>query len=231
MSDVAATSGASIYEQAGIKQIDPNVQSPDENKEELGQKDFLQLMTAQLQNQDPMKPMENGDFLGQMAQFSTVSGLEGLQTSFDQFSSNMLSSSALTASTMVGREVLVPSDKNLLKENQIMHGAVNLPADASEVIVTVKKPSGEQIASFPMGPKEAGLQHFYWDGGLENGEKAPPGEYVITAQAQISNKSEAVDTLAGARVNSVTLGSGSTDFTMHVDGLGEYKLKDVKEIG
>ena len=74
---------------------------------DLGQEDFLHLMLTQLKNQDPFKPMESGEFLGQIAQFGTVQGLAGLQTSFDSLSSSLVSNQALQASTVVGRSALV----------------------------------------------------------------------------------------------------------------------------
>ena len=73
---------------------------------DLGQEDFLHLMLTQLKNQDPFKPMESGEFLGQLAQFGTVQGLAGLQTSFDSLSSSLVSNQALQASSLVGRSAL-----------------------------------------------------------------------------------------------------------------------------
>ena len=73
---------------------------------DLGQEDFLHLMLTQLKNQDPFKPMESGEFLGQLAQFGTVQGLAGLQTSFDSLASSLVSNQALQASSLVGRSAL-----------------------------------------------------------------------------------------------------------------------------
>src|SRR5690625_1502858 len=77
---------------------------------EIGQEDFLKLMVTQLQNQDPFSPMENGEFLAQIAQFTTATGIQELQQSFERFSSNIKTEQALQAASLVGRNVVVESD-------------------------------------------------------------------------------------------------------------------------
>lgn len=79
-------------------------------KTELGQKDFLKLMTAQLQNQDPFAPMENGDFIAQMAQFSTVSGIEQMNQGLNGLVDQMRQMRIATASNLLGHSVLVPGN-------------------------------------------------------------------------------------------------------------------------
>ncbi len=81
---------------------------------ELGLNTFLKLMVTQLNNQDPFKPMENGDFLSQIAQFGSVTGLEQLNKSFESLSTNITSGQALQAGSLVGREVLAPVDSGYL---------------------------------------------------------------------------------------------------------------------
>ncbi len=94
--------------------------------DELGQAEFLELMTAQLRFQDPLEPMENGDFLGQIAQFGTVSGINELNTTFNSLNSSFQSNQALQASTLVGRKVLVPSEIGYLGATGGLSGSVEL---------------------------------------------------------------------------------------------------------
>ena len=82
---------------------------PSAPESEMGQADFLRLMTTQLQYQDPFKPMESGEFLGQIAQFSTVSGIQGMQESLDGLAAALSSNQTLQAASLVGRGVMVPS--------------------------------------------------------------------------------------------------------------------------
>src|SRR5262245_56224644 len=102
---------------------------------DLGQEDFLHLMITQLKNQDPFKPMESGEFLGQLAQFGTVQGLAGLQTSFDSLSTSLVSNQALQALTLVGRSALATSSTLAVVAGQSVSGAVDLPASTSIVNV------------------------------------------------------------------------------------------------
>ena len=95
----------SAFEDLGLKT--DHVKKPTEKKQ-LGQEDFMDLMLTQMNNQDPFKPMENGEFLTQMAQFSAVSGLKDIKESFQGLADTMQSNQALQAASMVGRKVLVP---------------------------------------------------------------------------------------------------------------------------
>ena len=146
-------SAASLYEQL-------NLTKPPERtvkNDRLGQEEFLSLMTTQLQNQDPFKPLENGDFIAQMAQFGTVSGIESLQKSFESLSTSLTSNRALEASVMVGRSVLVPSTHNNLVAGEPMKGAIDLPAAAGELTLKITNEKGELVATRVMGPQQKGL--------------------------------------------------------------------------
>ena len=92
-----------VLESLGLAKSKPKME-----EQKLGQEDFIKLMTTQMNHQDPMKPMENGDFLSDMAQFSTVAGLKEIKDSFNNLATSLQSSQALQASSMVGRTVLIP---------------------------------------------------------------------------------------------------------------------------
>ena len=93
-------------ELAGLELKQPEKKANDE----LGQSEFLDLMIAQLQHQDPLNPADSGEFLGQLAQFGTVNGITELQNSFADLATSLQSSQALQASTLVGRNVLIPGN-------------------------------------------------------------------------------------------------------------------------
>src|SRR5262245_23594956 len=126
-----------------------------ERKAELGQEEFLNLMITQLKNQDPFKPLESGEFLGQLAQFGTVSGLAGLQTSFDSLASSLVSNQALQAASLVGRSALVESDVAALAENGSVEGAVDVPSATGGVGVEVRDATGQVVKHLPLGPHAA----------------------------------------------------------------------------
>jgi flagellar basal-body rod modification protein FlgD len=196
----------------------------------LGQDDFLTLMVAQLKSQDPFKPMEDGQFLAQLAQFSTVSGITELKDSFASFSSSMVSNQALQASGLLGREVLVNKSTGLLETGGSLSAAVNLTASAGDVRVQIKNASGEVVRTMSLGTKPAGLATFTWDGVTDKGEIAPAGQYSITAQPVIDNKVlAAASVLVQARVESVTIG-GTQGLTLSLKGLGDVAFSDVRKI-
>ncbi|MDM7321939.1 MAG: flagellar hook capping FlgD N-terminal domain-containing protein, partial [Gammaproteobacteria bacterium] len=123
--------------------LSPPPKEETSRKGSLGQSDFLKLMTTQLMNQDPMAPMENGQFLGQMAQFSTVSGIQSLQASFEKLATALQTNRVLEASTMVGKKVLVEADRaELGPDGAGLKGVVEVPEGVSTVQLTLRDAQG-----------------------------------------------------------------------------------------
>lgn len=196
----------------------------------LEQDQFLELMIAQIQNQDPFKPLENGEFLSQMAQFSTVSGIQDLQDSFSQLAGSLTSNQALQASALVGRHVLVPSSTGLLFEDGVVYGTAELDTHAAEVRVTVKDVNGQVMRQVTLGSQPAGQLAFSWDGETDSGETAEPGIYQFEVSAVIDGKNTALNTFMAARVDSVTLGRNGQGTVLNLAGQGTVDLTEVREI-
>lgn len=136
----------------------------------LAQDEFLKLMTTQMTHQDPTKPMENNQFLSQMAQFGTVSGIQDLQKSFKDFSASISSDQALQAASLVGRNVSVPSDVGLLSAGGEINGNFDLSTSSPDVDVVITDPqTGDIIRKIPLGQQSAGAVPFSWDGLDSNG--------------------------------------------------------------
>ncbi len=198
---------------------------------ELGQEDFLQLMLAQLRHQDPLKPLENGEFIGQMAQFSTVSGIQDLSGAFNQLASSLQSNRALQASSLVGRSVLVPTDRAKLEPGTGVEGTAEVTAAATAVTVSIQDASGQTVRSFELGPQPAGAVKFVWDGLNDTGQAMPAGEYRIRVDAMIDGEMSALPTHVASKVESVSLDQGGAqDITLNVAGVGPVSLSDVDEI-
>jgi flagellar basal-body rod modification protein FlgD len=197
--------------------------------DKLGQEQFLELMIAQLKNQDPMKPMQNGEFLSQMAQFGTVSGIQDLQKSFSGLASSLQSNQALMASSLVGRAVLAPGDSATLASGGNLLAAVDLPRSAPNVMVDITDSSGQLVRRLELGAQDAGSTRFGWDGLSSAGTPAPAGRYKMTAQVQGGTERYAVNTLIEARVDSVTLG-GANGLVLNLAGIGPVNLADVRQI-
>ncbi len=200
-------------------------------KQELGQEDFLKLMITQFRNQDPFKPMENGEFLAQLAQFSTVKGLDDLNSSFGELSSSVVSNQALQASTLLGRDVLVGRSSSQLEAGAGLSGAVELTNSAGQVIVQITDENGAVVRQINLGAQSAGLARFEWDGRLADGTVAAAGEYTVKATTiGAGGMQTAAQTLVDARVESVTMSAGQRGMSLTLQGIGEVSFSDVRSI-
>lgn len=199
-----------------------------ERKSDLGQEDFLHLMLTQLKNQDPFKPMESGEFLGQLAQFGTVQGLAGLQTSFDGLASSLVSNQALQASSLVGRSALVQAAALDVVAGQSVAGAVDLPGSTSALSVAIRDEKGQTVRTLELGAQTEGLATFTWDGLDDDGDPVPAGHYSFSAAYRSGNESVGADTLLRAPIDSVLLGSDG--FSVELRGIGELPFTAVREI-
>lgn len=207
-----------------------NANRANEGNNELGQDQFLELMTAQIRNQDPFKPLENGEFLSQIAQFSTVTGIQDLQDSFSTFAGSLSSNQALQASALVGRSVLVNSDAAVLSPGGNVEGAVGVPDDSSEVNVEFFNAAGEVIKKLSLGPQSQGVIQFNWDGFADSGAPAPSGTYRIVANASINGETLALETLVKDNVESVILGRSGEGTILNLSSLGPTDFNRVEEI-
>jgi len=197
----------------------------------LGGTDFLTLMLAQLQNQDPTSPVDSNEFLSQLASLSEVQGITQLNTSFGTLSNSLVSSQALQASSLLGHQALVASSTGTLSTaGATLTGAVNVPQTSSGVVLNITNSSGVLVDSINLGAQSAGLANFSWNGETSNGSQAPAGTYTLSAQAAGVSSGTAVPTLVNGTVESVTMGAGSTGMTLNIAGLGSVPFSSVQQI-
>jgi flagellar basal-body rod modification protein FlgD len=196
-------------------------------KQALGQEQFLRLMTTQLQHQDPFKPMESGEFLSQIAQFSTVSGIQDLQASFSSLASSMVSNQTLQAAGLIGREVMVQSEVGFLPEDGTLQGAAYVPS-GGQVQVDIVDASGTVVRSLDLGTQPAGAARFDWDGLDSRGLRMEEGSYTLQARLQQGETQQSLQTFAVAQVKSVAL--GSSGIALELRGLAATALNDVYQI-
>ena len=134
-----------------------------ENKSTLGQEDFLKLMTTQLQNQDPFAPMENGDFIAQMAQFSTVTGITEMGNQMKALNDKLDSFRIATASQYLGHSVLVPGNVVRPNGNENIEGVIDVPNATTKLQVFFQKENGEILEQLDLGGQSRGLVGFSWN--------------------------------------------------------------------
>jgi flagellar basal-body rod modification protein FlgD len=208
----------------------PVPNSASTNRSELGQEEFFQLMLTQLQNQDPFKPMENGEFLSQIAQFSSVKSLGDLNSSFETLSASMLSSQALQGAALIGRAVLLPSDQAVLHNGAVVTGAVELDTSTSALRIQVRDAAGQVIRDIDLGTQPAGLVRFLWGGETNAGVPADPGVYTIDAQVFDGTGMQATPVLVNSLVLSVGVDPAG-NLLLNVEGRGDVPFDHVREIG
>ncbi len=202
----------------------------EESRTELGQNEFLKLMTVQLSNQDPFEPMENGEFMGQIAQFGAVNGINELLVSFQDLSTNLQSSQALQASSLIGRDVLVNLDQGYLPNQGALLGAVELDSSATDVAVNIYNASGEALSRVELGAQPIGLLQFNWDGNTFNGQRAPAGRYRIEVEASFGGNTEILTPQVLDQVRSLTLGSPGQAMRVDLANLGTVSFNQVNQI-
>ena len=196
----------------------------------LGQDAFLELMLTQIKHQDPLSPMESGDFLSQIAQFGTVNGITELNKSFATLSSSLQSSQALQASTMVGNTVLVPGNKSELVSGGQISGAIDLNISSTNLVVSIFDAAGQVVRQINLGSQVAGMTKFTWDGLDNSGDPLPEGTYTIEAAALISGEAVAQAVLVQAKVDSVSLSKTGGEPLLNLSGLGTVSISEVREI-
>jgi flagellar basal-body rod modification protein FlgD len=196
----------------------------------MTQSDFLQLLTTQLQDQDPTQPMDNSQMAAELAQFATLSTDQNiystLQTMNTNLSSNAQTSQVLNASNLVGKQVLVPSS-TLDYSGSTVNGAVNVTT-AGDVVVTVKDSNGNTVNTIDLGDQSAGLAQFSWNGTDSSGNAVANGTYTISANS--GGSSSALITYASGAVTGVGYGGSSTGTYVQVAGIGGVPLSQVAQI-
>jgi len=215
---------------SGLGLSTQNQQSgPTNDATDLGLNTFLKLMVTQLNNQDPFKPMENGDFLGQIAQFGSVTGLEQLNQSFESLAGSITSGQALQAGSLVGREVLAPIDTGHLAPGGSVRGQVTLNQSSPQVTVRITDQVGQLVREIPMGTAPSGSLNFTWDGMNDLGSYAPPGHYNVQVEAMQNDRPVDLQTKIFSKVESVNL-SGGNGLTLNLEGLGPIAFNNVQQI-
>jgi len=188
---------------------------------------FLKLLVTQLKNQDPLNPMDNAQITSQMAQISTVSGIDKLNATLQGMVSSFSANQSVQATAMIGHSVLVPGT-SLELQNGSAQAGVDLPQAADQVVVSIIDGSGRVVHKADLGAQAAGVLGFQWDGVTDSGANAAPGSYSFSVQAiQGGDKVDAVALRLGL-VGGVA--QGKDGVMLKVNGAGQVALSDVKQV-
>lgn len=179
---------------------------------------FLKLLVAQMQNQDPMNPMDNAQVTTQLAQIQTVSGVGTLNTSIQALAGQFSQMQALQSVGLVGREVSVPGDQVIVKDGKAKLDYV-LDSTAASVKLEVLSASGAVVDTVELGKQKAGAQSYSWDAAKANGLEglkwritATNGDAKVTSTTMMRDTVTALNT-AGSTLQLELKYSGTVDYT------------------
>ena len=195
-------------------------------KDQLGQEDFLKLMTTQLQNQDPFAPMENGEFIAQMAQFSTDTVITSMDESLKNVAAKLGETRIATAANMLGHSVLVPGKIARADDDGSVNGVIDLPSAATNVNVVFKSQNGEILDTINLGNQSSGLVGFAWHGAPKDMIESDEPIFV-EAYANSGKGMEGVSSSIFAEVLSSSAGDGDSGVMLDVRDYGTISANEV----
>ncbi len=205
--------------------------------EDMGSQDFLALMIAQMENQDPTQPMDQLAFMSQLAQFGTVSGVQELNVAMSDLTTSVTGSQAIQASNLIGRSVATESNTGHLAiagsdeaGNTVlaMRASVDVGPGASGGRFYVHNVQGDIVFSGNLPPR-SGVIPVVWDGVDSEGNQLPPGQYQISAEANLGASTRAARVYGHDQVVSVAIGAGNT-ITLNLASGRAIDARDAREI-
>lgn len=208
--------------------LNANAGSNTKTSSAVGTQDrFLKLLVTQMKNQDPLNPMDNAQVTSQMAQLSTVTGIDKLNTTLQALSDSMMSSQSLQAASMIGHGVLVPGN-GIDMSNGAGYGGIDLAQSADKVDVAIYSQAGALVRNIKLGAQPTGLVNWQWDGRDNSGASVADGSYTFTVDASQAGVKAEATALQFGMVNSVT--QGKQGVTLSVGQMDGIALSQVRQI-
>lgn len=212
--NVSTTSSASLPQQSTTS----NVAATEDR--------FLKLLVTQLKNQDPLNPLDNAQITSQMAQLSTVSGIEKLNATLQSLAASYSATQSMQATSMIGHSVLVPGAAINLQSGAAIAG-VEFAQPADKVVISIRDASGNVLQQVDIGAQAAGVAAFQWDGATNNGTAAD-GAYTFSVNATRGTQTVDASPLTFGQVTAVS--PTSLGAMLSIGGLGNVALSDIKQV-
>jgi flagellar basal-body rod modification protein FlgD len=205
-----------------------NTSSGSSSSVSAAQNQFMTLLVTQMKNQDPLNPMDNSQVTSQLAQLSTVSGINTLNATVQTLLASYQSSQTLQAASMIGQSVLTPGNTMTLANGAAPFG-VDVTTASGAVQVAIKNAIGTTVDTMNLGPQQVGSMPLAWDGTMASGAKAPDGQYTFSVTASTNGQpTNGASELVYGKVNSVT--TGTAGVTLNVENVGAVNLSSVVQI-
>ena len=228
-----ATSFDSTLANLGVNRYGSSSSTTDTSKlgkTDMDQSDFLTLMTAQLQNQDPFDPVDNTQMVAQMAQFSSLSGITEMNSTLKAMAEKLSSSSLGDALGYVGKTVLTAGSIAYPRAAGGIAGAVSIDDDATDVNVTIQDGDGKTLKTIALGAQAEGAVAFDWDGTTDSGDAAGDGPFTVKVTARNADGNVKATPLVWAPVSTVSMGADGKP-ALTLPGIGQISLDAVWQVG
>lgn len=214
---------------SGVQGTTTNRPDIGRSADSLGINEFLALMSAQLRHQDPLQPMDGTQFVAQLAQFGTVSGVQQMQEAMQSLSSSLRSNQVFSGAAMIGRQVMVETDHVQHRPGQSIQGEVEVPDGVGSLQLRVTDASGVVVREISL-PTAPGTAAVTWDGLLEDGQPADAGRYDLQVIAESGGLRGSLPLALAARIDSVSIDATGTGLTLNSHQLGALPMSDVRRV-
>ncbi len=188
---------------------------------------FMTLLVTQMRNQDPLNPMDNAQVTSQMAQLSTVSGINKLNSTVESLMNSMQMGQSYQAANMIGHSVLVEG-KDITLDNDGGVFGVELPIGADKMTINIKDSAGNTVRTLEFGAQANGSVPVTWDGYSNDGALASNGKYQFDVAASVDGQPVQTTRLSFAQVMSVS--NSSSGVILNLSNASSVNTQDVKEI-
>lgn len=188
---------------------------------------FMTLLVTQMKNQDPLNPMDNAQVTSQMAQLSTVSGINKLNSTVESLMSSMQMGQSYQAANMIGHGVLVEGKEITLDSDGGVFG-VELPVGADKMTIDIKDSAGNTVRTLEFGAQTAGSVPITWDGHSNDGALASNGNYLFDVAATVNGQPVETTRLSFAQVMSIS--NSTSGVTLNLSNASSVSTQNVKEI-
>lgn len=201
--------------------------STSKSESEVAQDRFMTLLVTQMKNQDPLNPLDNAQVTSQLAQLSTVTGIDKLNSTMQTLINSVQSSQSYQASSMLGREVLVPGNKiSLQNESGIF--AVELPVGTEKLSISIQDSKGNVVRDLTLGKQASGIVPVEWDGYANDGSQMADGTYTYSIKATSAGNDVTANQLSIATVTSIS--NQGNSIKLNLSNLDSVSTDDVREI-
>jgi flagellar basal-body rod modification protein FlgD len=197
---------------------------------QLSENDFLSLLVAQMQDQDPTQPSDPTAFVSQLASFSEVSGMDSMQSSMNNLASSMLASQVASGTSLIGQQVIASTDTASLTTGGTVTGALDVPSTATSVQVQVTDANGNAVSTFSVTPPSGGGDAtFTWNGLESSGAAAPTGVYTFNVTAAGGGTSTTLTPMFASTVQSVSVNPSTQALSINTSA-GSIPLSSVVQV-